>query len=342
MSRDLLAELGGQSLYDVTRIPPPPWLFEGLIRDLSVGALISPPHSLKSMLMLDMAICLDFELPLFGRYPAIRKGHRPFIFSVDGADWDMGRMATKLMIGHGIEPEQRKLSDIAGRWTQGIRVLDPKFWNPNDPKSSWLWRWHEEHGITILFIDTKLAATMVNENNALEAQVVNEHFKSIRDYLGIPVVYTHHTGKPTNEPRASIYSGRGSTADPGAADFQIVLNRTPFGNGQRLSFDWAKSRGDFPPELDYVDLIPVPTEERDPAGGPLTALRFVATRADTTDALMARLKEGPATREQLAMVLTANMTEQQKYNYVNNWLNRQKKSNTIANDGKGTWTCITS
>lgn len=338
MDTAVLERIKGKRLADIIKLPPPPWMFDGLIRDKSVGALISPPHAAKSVLMLDMAICLDYGLPLFGKFRPIRRDHKPFIFSVDGPDWDMGRIAHKLMIGHGLTAEQRDLCNIVGRWHRGLRVLDPAFWNPNKPKSCWLGEWAEEFGITTLFIDTKISATMVNENNALEAEMVNEHLKSMRDILGISVVYLHHTAKPSMDgARAAIHAGRGSSADPGAADWQIVLNRVPRPQGgSRVMFDWAKSRGDFPPKLDYVDMIPIPTQERDPAGGPLTGLRFLATQMEREEALLHVLKT-PSTREQMIRTLEIQGDEQQKYKLLDNILQKLRREGLIESDGRGTW-----
>ena len=76
----------------------------------SITVIEAPAHRGKTLLTLEMAICLDFELPLFGRFQPLRN-RRVFYVGADAPSWDYGLQTRKLLIGHGIEPPRWKLLD---------------------------------------------------------------------------------------------------------------------------------------------------------------------------------------------------------------------------------------
>src|SRR4030067_2912627 len=115
---EILAAVGARPLSDVMQDEVPGYLFENCFRDRSITVLIAPPHRGKTLLMLDMAICLDMELPLLGRFMPLR-GRRGFFLGCDAPSWDYGLQTRKVCIRHEIGPAGRGVVGIVGMWRSG-------------------------------------------------------------------------------------------------------------------------------------------------------------------------------------------------------------------------------
>jgi hypothetical protein len=233
MTSEILQEIGGRSMSDVMTDQVPGFLFDGCFRDRSITVIVSPPHRGKTMLMLDMAICLDMEIPLFGKFQPI-KGQEVFFIGCDAPSWDYGLQSRKLCIGHGLDQERRALLGINGIWRRGVRLTSPSFQN-------WLKRYRDEVGASILFVDSHRATHGLDENNSTEMIKVWDILCNMRD-SGWSIIMSHHTGKPRDVEIEDIYAGRGSTLIADSADFIYTLQKRTR-RETRVSVKCVKGRG---------------------------------------------------------------------------------------------------
>ena len=216
MSRELLDEVGGRGLNSVMRDEIPGFLFDGCFRDRSITVIVAPAHRGKTMLMLDMAICLEMEIPLFGRF-APKLGQEVFFLGCDAPSWDYGLQSRKLCIGHGIPASQRDLMEINGVWRRGFKITDK-------PVQDWLKKWRDETQASVLFIDSHRATHRANENDSTEMTMVWDILCGMRD-AGWSIIMSHHAGKPTDVMQTDVHAGRGSTIIGDSADFIYSLSK---------------------------------------------------------------------------------------------------------------------
>lgn len=327
----------GRKLTELSLLPPPPFLFEGFMRSRSITALVAAPHSYKTFIMLAMALALDWDLPLFGRFKPVRS-MKCFFVGADAPDWDYGQMVQKLQAGYGIPVEKRDLTSIEGVFDERINILHPRF-------DEWLLAYDKEHGFDAIFIDDKRSTTHTNENDSQQAALVHKVLKRWRS-RGKTVIYSHHTAIPNaaSPDRPAIYAGRGSSADPGACDYQFNLtnvSRLAVGNTQ-VRFDAAKGRGlASPPDLELIEAIYEDTQEVNAAKEPVQSVRFVApSKVGRRDLILNAVIAGTSDRDALVTILRqaeSSYTKEAGYRAVDNELQSLRKAGKIANAGRGLW-----
>lgn len=332
----------GAKLFDLMKRPPPPFLFEGFIRQRSITALVADPHSYKSFIMMAMAIALDYNLPLFGRF-APTQTKRCFFVGADAPDWDYGQLAHKLFAGYGIEPRRRELCGVEGVFDEAINILDPAY-------IEWFAAYHKFGGGDVLFLDSKRSTTNTDENNSQDAVRVNKVLKFWRS-SGITVIYAHHTAIGSHdEGRSAIYAGRGSGEAVAACDFQFNLRNVDavaVGN-TRVRIIPAKGRGlASPPDLEFVEANYTPCGEKNAAGEGVAAVHFTAPSRAGKDAIVMALlasKPGGVDRAELVAAVRANdkaFSEEGAYRAVDNILQSLRKQGKASAIGRGRWTTTT-
>lgn len=208
---------------DVTsgRIVPPPWLFgpdgphgDGLLRSRTITMLSAEPFTGKTMLLLAMALSLATDSPLLGYSPL--GGQNVLFLGQDAPTWDYYGSIRKLWIGLGAPsiPANRAIFFL----NRGLRLEGPDI-------STLLEDAVRVQGTTILMIDTLLAFHGRDENSNKEMASVMDLLKSWRDRLGLTILFSHHTAKPSaaSTPISGNYRARGASVISGSVDFHLQL-----------------------------------------------------------------------------------------------------------------------
>jgi len=268
MNQELLEQIGGRLLSKVMTDEVPGFLFDNCFRDRSITTIVAPSHSGKSMLMLDMAICLEMEIPLFGRFKPMRN-RNVFFVGADAPSWDYGLQSRKLCIGHGIDADHRALMDLPGIWHSGTYITDTIF-------LKWLAQWKNDTGADVLFIDSLRATHRADENLSGEMGEVWNILKSMRD-SGWCIIMSHHMGHTRQMVGQDIHAGRGSTINADATDFQYNLSKRSR-RDPRVRITNAKARGGGPEvePFDYFDMVTVPGGGEMVNGLPLNGIKLVS------------------------------------------------------------------
>ena len=334
--REELAQEGGvRLLSSVMRDPPPGFLFENCFRDSSITVFVAPAHRGKTLLMLDMALCLDMEMPLFGRFMPLT-GKQVFFMGCDAPSWDYGLQARKLCIGHGIPPAQRDLLDLPGVWRSKTKITDPVF-------REFLGKWKNLTSASVLFIDSHRATHGANENDSGEMSKVWDILKDLRD-RGWCIIMAHHAGHTREIMSDDVHVGRGSTVIGDASDFIYSLNKRNRSD-PRVNVNMVKGRGaaeDSDP-FSFFDIISIPSEE-EVNGRPLYGLQLVAPHEDGMRAIELAIADANMDRKTISARVrsacpefTKNMADQTLYRYIDNRLQELRRLGKAKIISHGMW-----
>lgn len=258
----------GEVVADMT--PPPSWLFEGFLRSKTLTVLGADRHAGKSVLMLDMAICLELNKPLFGHFKPARPRKTLFI-GQDAPTWDYEAVIKKLLKGHGIQQEVGEMFDCMLALNEGVNLSDPAWWNPTGYESKILDLWNERQ-FDVLMLDTELEMHRWEENSAREMQQWGRVKKSLRDRLRLTVISSHHLAHAADGVPRRL---RGSTTIGGTVDYEILLtpkdHRSKSPRRVALSCDKARGgTGEWPEAFqieggeDWIRLSVAPPEPPKP------------------------------------------------------------------------------
>jgi hypothetical protein len=226
----------------------PPWLFEGFLRHRTLTILGAERHSGKTLLMLNMMICLEAGLPLLGRFP-VPVPRRTLFIGQDAPEWDYKGIVQKLMRGHGIDTNVGALFDSGMVLNENVQLTDPRSYDPKN--GSWLSEHWNEHPFDVLMLDTEIEMHRLNENESQAMAMWGRIKKSIRDRFGCSVISSHHLAHPTDPaiPRRL----RGSTTLGGTVDYEIILSaidpREANPRNVKLKCDKARGGTDVWPEF---------------------------------------------------------------------------------------------
>lgn len=331
----LLDTVSGATLSSVMTSEVPNFLFDGCFRDRSITVFVAPPHRGKTLLMLDMAICLDAELPLFGRFAPMR-GHEVFFLGCDAPAWDYGLQARKLCIGHGLDASKRELLGVNGVWRRGLKITDTH-------TQKFLRAWRAETGASVLFIDTHRATHSANENDSREMERVWDILCSMRDQ-GWCIIMSHHTSKPSEVLQEDVNAPRGSTVIGASADFIYNLSKRNR-HDPKVQMVCTKGRGsggeDDPLAFFTINYRPCDEEVN---GRPIKAIRLLADAEDIASVIVAGL---PATRRDIEALVRSqcpvtikDMSDAQVGKLVDNRLQELRRNGRITTDGASNWRLI--
>lgn len=332
---ELLQGIQGRPLADVMGEQPPGYLFDQCFRERSLTIFAAPAHRGKTMLMLDMAICLDMEIPLFGRFAPL-KGREVFFLGCDAPAWDYGLQSRKLCIGHGIPPQHRSLLNVNGVWRRGCNITDP-------PVLDWLKQWRKITSTDVLFIDSLRATHDKDENSTKEMKAVMDVLCTMRDN-GWTIIIAHHVGKMTEIMQADVHGGRGSTVIGDSADFMYFLNKRNRADA-RVKVNLAKGRGaaDDVDPFTFFDIVPVLSDET-VNSRPLYGLRLDASDEDAGAQIIAALTLNSMNRNELGEhlkracpKLTEKMGELQLYRFTDNRLQELRQLGKVKSIERGVW-----
>jgi hypothetical protein len=220
----------------------PATLVHGLLLDDTLTMVTGEPYVGKTMFLLDLALGLALRQPIFGRYMPARRAGVLFV-GQDAPTWDYAEQVRKLLLGRGIVPGDGDLEHLGLTFllNQGHTITAPSF-------HRFLREYHDAVGYDVLMLDSFSDMHGANENDRHEMSVILRCLKDLRDTLGVAVIFTHHTAKPTQlgqrskgQPIVSYnYQARGSSAIVASIDFNILLTASAEG---RISLRRPKGRG---------------------------------------------------------------------------------------------------
>lgn len=201
------------SIDDLTHMPKPTWLIEGLFEDDSLVMLAGPSYSFKSFLLLDWLLCIATGRKWLGR-PTV---HCKVLYVLgEGKSSLMKRISAWLKYNE-ISPDEMKVVNEYFRVSFEVPQMASK------PSVDNLLADLEAEGFKpdVIAIDT-FARAMVgkDENDAMDTGVWIDQADRLRQ-LGYGVIFLHHTKKNTE----FGVQYRGSTAIMGAMDTAMTLIR---------------------------------------------------------------------------------------------------------------------
>ena|GEM_PF-1105412 len=214
------------SIDEVLALPPPEWLVHGLLTVESNALLSGPFASLKSFLVLDLALCIAYGIPWHGR--EVRQ--TGVLYTAGEGVRGLGRRIRAWQIHHGmvgVDAPFRLLS-------AGVNLTDPEHVAKliaSGLEAAAL----EGQPVGLVIIDT-LARAMVgaDENSAQDMGRAVRATDELRESLRATTLAVCHTGKDRER------GTRGSSALPGAADTILSVEREE----ERLTITIQKQKDD--------------------------------------------------------------------------------------------------
>jgi hypothetical protein len=315
-----MGKLVTKKLIDIMDLPPPPYIFEGLMRDRSLTLLSAKSGSRKTFLILAMAVAMDYELKLWGtRQPT--RNFRPLILGGDSPDWDIGQQSKKIMNGYKLGKHEQAMCSIEGIFHAGNLITNPQFYEA-------IKDYHASDGFDTLFIDCHRKYFGGNENDSNAVAQVVSLYQRLRDELGIGIVLIHHWGKPKDVEYGGNDKARGSTALVDGVDFHFTLEYA----GCVLTLEAAKNRGHVAANNDRIRIEMIETE---------TSIEFRELTFNLETAILAIMYGGlPVSRKVLGDAVKQhfpNLTGQQLYKLVDNTLMALKRQGKVESPERGLW-----
>lgn len=311
-------------LLEVTKIPPPPFLYPGFIRDQCLTLWSAKAGTNKSMLMLAMALSMQYQIPLFGTRQPTRQ-LKPFIFAGDSADWDIGQQTLKLARGYGLTQDQMEMLAVDGIFRPGPKIVHKDVLNE-------IYKYHKESHFDVLFLDSLRKSHGLEENSGTDMAMVMDIISSIRYDLGVSVVIIHHQPKP----QAGVeYSGnekaRGSTVITDSVDYHYCISR----KDDTITLEQDKVRGMDGPD-GRIRLQRTQTQD---------LYKFDEIGGTVDEDLLEAIAAGANTREAMAAAIqptVLNLTSSQVYNLVSNALQDLRRRGLVHSPRRGVWECLPS
>lgn len=232
-------------------IHPPPALFNNFLPDDALILVSGESFTGKTMLTLDMALCLDTGLPLFGRF-APPEPKTVLYVGRDAPTYDYVRQLNKLMVGHKLRSEVRSMLEITLLLNRKNHLLDPAF-------ERWLGLYHDATGYDVLFLDTLVSVLPgVDENNNTAMSQVMDKLKSWRDSYGLSIIFTKHLNPLSLlAPTSANYQVRGAKTVIDSSDYHLQLRRAPrtpkaMPGVTTVHLTVPKGRGDYDAPLTFT------------------------------------------------------------------------------------------
>ena len=280
-ARTLLAQEFGET----------PWLVDGLITEDAVLVIGGEPKAAKSWALVEIAIALATDTPVFGEYRCRNVDERGvFLFQPEDNERSVQKRIRSIMAG--------REAPVVADWEDRLWTLPMGHMRIDDPRQLATWVASiRSTGVkpALVGLDPLRDLHMANEDSSTEMQPVIRALRALRTVLGCAVAFVHHTGKATADSggRRGGQRLRGSSALHGAIDagfYMLAPERSlPEDGPARYSatieseIKAAKSAGHF-----GLDLM-INDNER---GDAVKARWFVRKASDETEAKSKAASDG--------------------------------------------------
>ena len=189
------------------------WLVDGLIERGTRGLVVAPPKTGKSLLFLDMVVCLATGRRFLGARPYSRPVRCAVISREDGPSI-VHRRLQQLAAGHNLNAYD---IDLNIRVNTTIQSSHFKIDKPDDLKE--MAEWLKAERIEFCVIDVLNRLHDQQENSTDDMTRVMQRFDELASLSGAQVCVIHHTNKNGDV--------RGSSAIRGWADYIVTLDQDP-------------------------------------------------------------------------------------------------------------------
>jgi len=252
--------------------PPLEYLVSNLVPLPSLSIFYGPPASLKSMVLMDMAISVATGTPFLPNQ-AGEGGFSTTQAPVLWYDYDNGKRRCAERFGamakkRGLSLD-RPLSDIPFYYVS----VPSHALNLNDAESvAHLSRIVESKGIKLLVIDNLGAASGGVDENSTQMVPVMGNLRRTAEQFGLACIVIHHARKQGSIDGRAANALRGSSAIEAALDFLFRVDRK--GTAKEVTIVTDKARGyENPPIGAHFDITNRPEDNE------LETARFYGTSA---------------------------------------------------------------
>lgn len=238
----LAAEFGEEDSWDQQILPFPEimqplpdrqYLVKGLLTLPSLSIFYGHPGSLKTMVLLDMALCVAAGLPWLGGLPGkvispFQTMPSPILWiDQDSGEDEVRRRIQAITQGLGIPPQQPIHFHLASFLNPAFHADDQKAVNRMIAKA-------KKHQAKLIVIDCLNAISGSADENSPEMANVMHGLRQLAEKTGAAVIVIHHC--PLGEVRL-----RGHSSINGALDLALAITReSP--ESQDVTFKSTKSR----------------------------------------------------------------------------------------------------
>jgi KaiC/GvpD/RAD55 family RecA-like ATPase len=209
------------------------WLVEGLIERGTRGLVVAPPKTGKSLLFLEMVLCLATRQSFLGLRPYERTVRCAVISREDGPTI-VHRRLSQLALGRGISMRELDQNILINTVKQSSSFkIDRK--GDVDEMASWL----KVMGVEFAVIDVLNRLHDQQENSSDDMTKVMQSFDELGRLAGCQVCVIHHTNKAGGV--------KGSTSIEGWADYIARLEQHPDDDAVKTLFLKTKLSGTVMP-----------------------------------------------------------------------------------------------
>jgi KaiC/GvpD/RAD55 family RecA-like ATPase len=208
------------------------WLVDGLIERGTRGLVVAPPKTGKSLLFLEMVLCLANRQSFLGKAPYHRAIKCAVISREDGPGM-VHRRLTQLAKSRGLTMHDIDRNLLVNTEDQSTCF---KIDRPQDLEE--MAGWLKSEGVEFCVIDVLNRLHDQQENHSDDMTRVMQRFDELAQRAGCQVCVIHHTNKAGGV--------KGSTAIEGWADYVVRLEQSPEDESVKRLFIKTKSSGTIP------------------------------------------------------------------------------------------------
>lgn len=209
------------------------WLVDGLIERGTRGLVVAPPKTGKSLLFLEMVLCLATRQSFLGK-PPYHRALRCAVISREDGPGMVHRRLTQLAKPRGLTAQEIDRNLLVNTEEQSARF---KIDRPQDLDE--MAAWLKSEGVEFCVIDVLNRLHDQQENHSDDMTRVMQRFDEFAQRAGCQVCVIHHTNK--------VGGVKGSTAIEGWADYVVRLEQCRDDESVKTLFIKTKSSGTIPP-----------------------------------------------------------------------------------------------
>ena len=224
------------------------WLVEGLIERGTRGLVVAPPKTSKSLLFLEMVLCLATQQSFLGARPYHRAVKCAVISREDGPVI-VHRRLMQLAAARGLSPQDVDRNIVVNTEQQSARF---KIDRPADLEE--MGDWLKAAGVEFCVIDVLNRLHDQQENSSDDMTKVMQRFDELARRGACQVCVIHHTNKTGGV--------KGSTSIEGWADYIARLEQHPDDESVKTLFLKTKLSGAVVPRAIRYQQSPDHTQSR--------------------------------------------------------------------------------